>query len=131
MKVWPFGVAGRAEASNHHMLRWLKTVVVSDVEKAPVRCQVGTRKMSNPEPLLMCRQARVASKPWPLAGLWKRAWRVTRFLARWCPAWRRHEPGLLLLQETWEGASRHCGAKSVRCELVSSATGSGQGLSLA
>ena len=23
------------------MLRWLKTVVVSDVEKAPVRCQVG------------------------------------------------------------------------------------------
>ena len=71
MKVWPFGVAGRAEASNHHMLRWLKTVVVSDVEKAPVRCQVGTRKMSNPEPLLTCRQARVASKPWPLAGLWE------------------------------------------------------------
>ena len=33
MKVWPFGVAGGAEASNHHMLRWLKTVVVSDVEK--------------------------------------------------------------------------------------------------
>jgi hypothetical protein len=26
MKVWPFGVAGRAEASNHHMLRWLKTL---------------------------------------------------------------------------------------------------------
>ena len=46
MKVWPFGVAGRAEASNHHMLRWLKTVVVSDVEKAPVRCQVyGTVKL--------------------------------------------------------------------------------------
>jgi hypothetical protein len=34
MKVWPFGVAGRTEASNHHMPRWLKTVVVSDVEKA-------------------------------------------------------------------------------------------------
>jgi hypothetical protein len=32
------------EASNHHMLRWLKTVVVSDVEKASVRCQVGIRK---------------------------------------------------------------------------------------
>ena len=27
--------------------------------------------MSNPEPLLTCRQARVASKPWPLAGLWE------------------------------------------------------------
>jgi hypothetical protein len=71
MKVWPFGVAGRAEASNHHMLRWLKTVVVSDVEKAPVRCQVGTRKMSSPEPLLKCRQSRVASKPWPLPRLWE------------------------------------------------------------
>ena len=53
------------------MLRWLKTVVVSDVEKAPVRCQVGIRKMSNPEPLLTCRQARVAPKPWPLAGPWE------------------------------------------------------------
>ena len=52
---WPSGVALRGEASNHRMLRWLKTVVVSDVEKAPVRCQVGTRKMSNPEPLLTCR----------------------------------------------------------------------------
>jgi hypothetical protein len=37
------------------MLRWLKTVVVSDVEKASERCQVGTREMSNPEPLLTCR----------------------------------------------------------------------------
>jgi len=29
--------------------------------------------MSNPEPLLTCRQSRVASKPWPLAlaGLWE------------------------------------------------------------
>ena len=34
----------RGEASNHHMLRWLKTVVVSDVEKAHVMRQVGTRK---------------------------------------------------------------------------------------
>jgi hypothetical protein len=31
---WPFGVALRGEASNHLMLRWLKTVVVSDEEKA-------------------------------------------------------------------------------------------------
>jgi hypothetical protein len=35
MKVlWPFGVALRGEASNRLMLRWLKTVVVSDEEKA-------------------------------------------------------------------------------------------------
>jgi transposase len=33
--VWPFGVARRGEASNHLMPRWLKTVVVSDEEKAP------------------------------------------------------------------------------------------------
>ena len=32
--LWPFGVALRREASNHLMLRWLKTVVVSDGEKA-------------------------------------------------------------------------------------------------
>ena len=44
MKVWPFGVALRWEASNHHMLRWLKTVVVSDVEKAHVMRQVGIGK---------------------------------------------------------------------------------------
>jgi len=42
--LWPFGVALRGEASNHLMLRWLKTVVVSDEEKAHVMCQAGTRK---------------------------------------------------------------------------------------
>ena len=30
----PFGAALRGEASNRLMLRWLKTVVVSDTEKA-------------------------------------------------------------------------------------------------
>jgi hypothetical protein len=44
MKVWPFGVALRGEASNHHMLRWLKTVVVSDVEKAPVEVSGGDQE---------------------------------------------------------------------------------------
>ena len=34
MKVWPFGAALRGEVSNRLMLRWLKTVVVSDEEKA-------------------------------------------------------------------------------------------------
>jgi nucleotide-binding universal stress UspA family protein len=46
MKVWPFGVALRGEASNRLMLRWLKTVVVSDEEKAHVMRQVGTGKAS-------------------------------------------------------------------------------------
>lgn len=56
MKVWPFGVALRGEASNRLMLRWLKTVVVSDEEKASKRCQVGTGKTSANESLLTCRK---------------------------------------------------------------------------
>ena len=44
MKVWPFGVALRGEASNHLMLRWLKTVVVSDAEKAPVEASGGDQE---------------------------------------------------------------------------------------
>jgi hypothetical protein len=44
MKVWPFGGALRGVLPNHRMLRWLKTVVVSDAEKAHVMRQVGTRK---------------------------------------------------------------------------------------
>ena len=34
------------ETSNRLMLRWLKTVVVNDEEKAPLRRQVGTGKAS-------------------------------------------------------------------------------------
>ena len=54
--MWPFGVALRGEASNHLMLRWLKTVVVSDEEKARVSRQVGIRKASVSEPLMKCRK---------------------------------------------------------------------------
>ncbi len=58
MKVsWPFGVALRREASSRLMLRWLKTVVVSDEEKAPVRCQAGAGKASVSESLLTCRNS--------------------------------------------------------------------------
>jgi hypothetical protein len=46
---WPFGAALRGEASSRLMLRWLKTVVVSDEEKAPVRRQAGTGKMTTAE----------------------------------------------------------------------------------
>jgi hypothetical protein len=44
MKVWPFGAALRGVASNRHMLRWLKTVVVSDVEKASVEASGGDQE---------------------------------------------------------------------------------------
>jgi hypothetical protein len=50
------------------MLRWLKTVVVSDVEKASGRCQVGIRKMSNPEPLLTCRQVKRDAETMAISG---------------------------------------------------------------
>jgi hypothetical protein len=41
---WPSGVVLRGRAPNHPVLRWLKTVVVSDREKARSTRQVGTRK---------------------------------------------------------------------------------------
>ena len=52
----PFGVALRKEAPNHLMLRWLKTVVVSDEGKAPLRRQVGIRK-TNASPRAGCDSA--------------------------------------------------------------------------
>ena len=105
MKVsWPFGAALRREAPSRLMLRWLKTVVVSDEEKAPVRRQAGTGKASASESLLTCRNPKTTSKPgcfgdpgMSLADI--------RLLARWCPACRRREPGLRLPHGTGEGAS--------------------------
>ena len=44
MKVWPFAAALAEGGCNHHMLRWLKTVVVSDVGKAHEMRQVGIGK---------------------------------------------------------------------------------------
>ncbi len=38
---WPSGIVLWGMVSNHYVLRWLKTVVVSDVEKASLRRQVG------------------------------------------------------------------------------------------
>lgn len=46
------------------MLRWLKTVVVSDEEKASARRQIGTRKTNASESLLTCRKnLQTASEP--------------------------------------------------------------------
>jgi hypothetical protein len=43
-RFWPSDVGLRGQASNRLVLRWLKTVVVSDREKAHKMRQVGTRK---------------------------------------------------------------------------------------
>lgn len=60
MKDWPFGAALRGEASNRLMLGCLKTVVVSDEEKAPERCQVGAGKTTTAE---ASKRREMASKP--------------------------------------------------------------------
>jgi hypothetical protein len=52
---WLPGVALRGEASSRLMLRWLKTVVVSDEEKARITGQAGIGKASVSEPLMTCR----------------------------------------------------------------------------
>jgi hypothetical protein len=41
---WPSGIVLWGAVPNHHVLRWLKTVVVSDVGKASLRRQVGIRE---------------------------------------------------------------------------------------
>jgi hypothetical protein len=77
------------------MLRWLKTVVVSDVEKALVRCQVGIRKMSEPEPLLTCRYVPKGHRNRGHApGCGSRTWRVP---------------------DDWPGGVRHRGGMSLVC----------------
>jgi len=55
-EMWPFGVALRGVAPNRLVLRWLKTVVVSDEEKAHLMCQVGTEKVSESDSSLTCRK---------------------------------------------------------------------------
>ena len=44
MEEWPSSAGLRGQALNHPLLRWLKTVVVSEREKAYEMRQVGTRK---------------------------------------------------------------------------------------
>src|SRR5437764_14272354 len=108
MKWWPFEVALRGETSSRHLLRWLMTVVVSEVEKAPVRRQAGIRKASASESLRTCRNgSQVTSKPGQIFGSGM-SLAGARLLARWCPAWKRREPDLLLPYGTWEGVPRHC-----------------------
>ena len=100
---WPFGVARRREAPNRLMLRWLKTVVVSDEEKAPVRRQVGIGKTNASESSLTCRNRYRRHQNRGVKRISGGAWRVFRLLARRCPACRRREPGLPLPYGTGEG----------------------------
>ena len=92
--MWPLGAALRGEASSRLRLRWLKTVVVSDEEKAHVMRQAGTWKTTTgeaSEELLddIGTGAVSVCSGISLAG--------ARLLAGRCPAQRWREPGLRLL----------------------------------
>jgi len=105
---WPSGVGSRERASNHPVLRWLKTVVVSDREKAGVIPSGGDQEdvpEASPrefgvgvtvEASSESSDIKTGDPPFvpgiSLAG--------TRLLARWCPARRWREPGLRLLYGT-------------------------------
>jgi hypothetical protein len=96
MKVWPFGVALRGEASNRHMLRWLKTVVVSDVEKAHERRQVGIGKASASESLRTCRKRIRRHRNWGVDMAPGQVWRIPVY---------------------WPGGARHGGDASPICGI--------------
>jgi hypothetical protein len=62
------------------MLRWLKTVVVSDEEKASARRQVGIRKTNASESLLTCRNRYRRHQNRGVKRIPGRVWRVFRLL---------------------------------------------------
>ena len=109
MEVWPSDVGLRGQASNPPVLRWLKTVVVSDREKAHEMRQVGTRKTYQKIPgggdFAGSRRGSVVKEQGGIETgdpetVPRKNLAGARVLARWCPAWRRREPGLLLLHGT-------------------------------
>ena len=89
--MWPFGVALRG-ASNRRLLRWLKTVVVSETEKAHVMRQVGIGKTVRSLGLLagvageVSLEGNVTSEP---GRLWSASGRARRVPADW-PGGVRH-----------------------------------------
>jgi hypothetical protein len=102
---WPSGVALRGEASNHRMLRWLKTVVVSDPEKAgldPVRWGPGRRSRS-------VRWGRPGGRALLRRRELKRGWHRKRGV--WL--FSRDEPGGC--PDYWPGGARREGGVSLVC----------------
>ena len=51
----PFEAVLQGKASNHLKLLWSRAMVVSVKEKAHKMCQVWTKKMSESEPRVTCR----------------------------------------------------------------------------
>ena len=92
--MWPFGVSLRGEASNHRMLRWLKTVVVSDAEKAPGEVSGGDREGERKRTAVD-----VSKHP---------RWHRNRG-GQESPGWAWRVP------EYWPGGARHAGGASLVC----------------
>jgi hypothetical protein len=92
---WPFSVGLRGQALNHPVVRWLKTVVLSDQGKGATRSrQVWVGKMSDgrepsavdvSKPLSRCRNQGSST----VLGL---AWGAPVLLPRRHPAYRQHDP---------------------------------------
>ena len=101
---WPSGVVLRGMASNHRMLRWLKTVVVSDPEKARLTRQVGTRKTFQKAPGLFSGWACAVE-----ASLAKLRWHQKRGV--WL--FSCDEPGGR--PDDWPGGARREGGVSLVC----------------
>lgn len=93
--VWPSSAGLRGQALNHPVVRWLKTVVLSDQGKGVTRSrQVWVGEMSDgrePSAVDASKVPKTASKPGsslnPGMSLG-----VTRLLPRRRPAYRQHEP---------------------------------------
>ena len=60
---WPFGVTLRGAASNHLMLRWLKTVVVSDEGKGASYSSGGDREDERERTAIEVSKHYLTSKP--------------------------------------------------------------------
>jgi hypothetical protein len=102
---WPSGVVLRGVASNHRMLRWLKTVVVSDPEKARLMRQVGTRKTFQKHPVR-------GSSGWVCVGeasLAKLRWHQKRGV------WLFSRDELGGCPDYWPGGARREGGVSLVC----------------
>ena len=131
MKVGPSQPPVRRVAANHHMLCWLKTVVVSEVEKAHVMRQVGTRKTVRSPSLegspLTCRYEIGGVKTGTDSSGPGGVWRVP---ASW-PDGVRHEGDVSLVCCfcTERGKAHPDTTARGRCEGASQAGGTRKGLS--
>ena len=102
---WPSGVVLRGVASNHRMLRWLKTVVVSDPEKARLTRQVGTRKTFQ-------------RAPGPRSSGWGCAVEASLAKVRWHQkrgVWLFSRDELGGCPDDWPGGARREGGVSLVC----------------